>query len=784
MNYCIVGSVYLKEDNNLNIVLFLRDKNGKRTKKLFPYLPYFFVREEHLSSLKKYIDTIEIESIVNTETGFRGVDGSKLVKVTVKDPYIISQLNNLIRSSNNPILLYESNIFFHYRFLIDKGLTTGISDNCQPVEVESRHKKIFIDIEVLSDKEPKNYLCPIIVIGIYDPNKKQYHSIYSGKSFPINLEILKTEPKEIILYPCKDEEELISTFARTWLDLEPDVVVSFSPFDMEYIVKRMNFLGISSSFLSPVYNIAWRRNLHIHGIHIIDYAELYRKVFGEPVWNTLDYISKNELGYGKLEISSISQEWKNDFRKVVEYNLRDVELLKDLEDEIGLIQNFLLLIWSVTGLDLSDCLIPNRIGDILHFRQVKGQYKFLNESQIYGERYSGAIVICEYPGLHENVAVLDWNELYPTIMEDFHISFDTYDPFGDIKITRSIGFTSSRKGCTVELMKPFRERRKLIKIQIKETSVKKERDRLKLLSAAVKSIINAEYGLYGQRTKNFVSRFYDPNIAGAITLIGRETLLQAKNIIHEIGYVLLYADTDSLFIKLKTNDPSEILDIKDKIEIYIKSYISKKYNVQSSLRLDLECVFKKVLILTKKRYDGITSSGERIIKGLNIIRKDTARITVEEQKKVGELRLSGEKVSIIRKYINDLYVKVKKGNVTIEDIAVKGRCSKEHYKKANRNWKAIEYSKKRKIDVESGERFFWLYVYPKEEITLVFLDGTRKNYEANVIAFKDPTDFPEDLNIDFKKMAEFTIINPLKRYIEEEQNINKERPLTDYFGET
>jgi DNA polymerase I len=757
----------------------LRDKNGKRTKRLFPYLPYFFVREEHLSSLKKYIDTIETGAIVNTEYGFRGVDGSKLVKVTVEDLYIISQLNNIIRSSNNPILLYESNIYFHYRFLIDKHLITGISDSFEPVEVESRHKKIFIDIEVLSDKEPKNYYYPIIVIGIYDSCKAQYHIIYSGKSFPINLEVLKTEPRNVTIYPCKDEEELISTFAKVWLDLEPDVVVSFSPFDMEYIVKRMNFLGISSSFLSPVYNIAWRRNLHVHGIHIIDYAELYRKVFGEPVWDTLDYISKNELGYGKLEISSVSQEWKNDFRKVVEYNLRDVELLKDLEDEIGLIQNFLLLIWSVTGLDLSDCLIPNRIGDILHFRQVKGQYRFLNESQISGEKYSGAIVICEYPGLHENVAVLDWSELYPSIMEDFHISFDTYDPFGDIKITRTIGFTSSKKGCTVELMKPFRDRRKQIKDQIKKTSNKKERDRLKLLSAAIKSIINAEYGLYGQKTRNFSSRFYDPNIAGAITLIGRETLLQAKNIIHEIGYILLYGDTDSLFVQLKTNDPQEILDIKDKIETSIKSYILNKYNVQSSLRLDLECVFKKVLILTKKRYDGITTSGERIIKGLNIIRKDTARITVEEQKKVGELRLSGEKMSNIKKYIKDLYDKVKRGKVTLEDISVKGRCSKEHYSRANRNWKAVEYSKKRNIEIEPGERFYWVYVCPKESILLKFPDGKSKEYEANVIAFKDPLDFPKDLYIDYKKMADFTIIQPLKRYIEE--NINKERPLSDYW---
>ena len=779
-NYCIVSSSYVKDNSDLDIVLLLRDKEGKRTKRFFPFLPYFFVREEQFKILKLYLDKIDDNCILSTSFGFRGIDGSKLEKIVVNDPNTISQMNSSVREDNNPVLLYESNLFFHYRFLIDNGFITGITEDNNPVEVESRHKRIFIDIEVLSEKEPRNFIYPIIIIGIYDPLLKEYHSIFTGKSFQINPEIFKTEPRRTILHPCSNEEELISTFAEVWNKLEPDVVVSFSPFDMEYLVHRMSLLGISPSFLSPIFKITWTRKLHVHCLHILDYAELYRKVFGEPVWNTLDFISKKELGYGKLEISSIPKEWKNDYRKVVEYNLRDVELLKDLEDEIGIIDNYLMLIWSVTGLDLMDCLIPNRVGDILHLREIKGEYIFPNESQATGERYYGALVLCENPGLHQNVAIFDWTELYPTLMEDFHMSFDTFDPYGDIKLRNGIGFTSSKIGCTVALMKPFRKWRQEIKERIKISSGK-ERARLKLLSSAIKAIINAEYGLYGQKIKNFVSRLYDPRIAGAITFVGREILLQAKKIIQDMDYTLIYADTDSLFILLKTeNLEEEALKIKTIIETSIKDYLFKRYHVQSSLRLDLGNIFKKLLILTKKKYQGVTLSGENIVVGLNIIQKNTAKITLEEEQKVGKMRLDGEKISVIKKYIDKLFDNVKRGNVPIEEIIVKGRCKERQYKVANRNWKAIEYAHKRNIDVEYGNRFYWLYIYPKENITLRFTNGKSKTYPANVIAFNDPKELPANIFIDYKKMANYVILKALKRYIEGDENSINQKLLSDY----
>lgn len=1100
MAHCVVGASYVR-DNGPQVVLMLRSESGERSQLRFPYSPYFFINQNDLKLFKEVAPTTGLEKFTY-QTGYHGVDGAKLLKVIVSDPYVVGAMNKAVLGTE--IKLYESNIPFHSRFMIDKGYMTGIDVSTRlPVECESRHRIVYIDIEMLADKAPEEPMYPIVVVGIYDSQTRVYHSIFVGSDFSINLEVLKTEPRAVVRYPCRTEEELYSIFAQLWSRIEPDVVVSFSPFDMTNIVKRMNILGIDVSFLSPIFNVVSRDRLHIHCVEIVDYAELYRKVFGEPVWNTLDYISNKELGYGKLPMPSVVEGWKNNYRGVVEYNLRDVELLKDLEDKLGLIQDYLLFIWRNTGLSFSDCLIPNRIGDILHLRHVAGKEIFLSVSDRFGRRYTGALVVCDKPGLYENVVVFDWNELYPGIMDAFHMSYDSFNPFGDIQVMEGVGFTSTVHGTTNEIMVPLRKHRQEVKAMAKAASPE-DKHRYKMFNAAIKVIINGLYGLYGQKTKTFTSRFYDPRIAGAITFVGRDILVHAKQILGEIGYHLVYADsvrantpmvirrngkleiipikearvgdetitekgwttifnvipkevkkrmyrietydgvvevtedhslvnneylpkypkdiikgetlgyfeynlvtieekvdediawllgyfvadgtagdyrttckkvsvhfdsqdislikktktilekagfkssvssypsnitaggmvhrlnvlspvkskaleyfmmcyneehekiipkiilnssknsmkhflegyldgdgsnknkeniwkatdtalvifglhilakkiglksryevyngqrrrrdylrnirfvrdindkrlhkdsmvkkvtdigineeivydletdnhhfsaggillhnTDSLFIQLKGTE-NEVEYLRNAIQDGIFKYVKDRYHIDSKFRLDLEYIFKKVMILAKKRYHGITFSGEKIVKGLNIVRKDVASITVVEQEKVGDMRLSGVPVPEIHRYILDLYNAVSNGKVPLKDIAVMGRCSKSQYAVVTRNQKAVEYANRREIDIGVGERFYWIYLKPVEQFIVPAVEKKDKPkiIEADVIAFKDPDKFPKGLVIDYKRMADYTIRSPLMPYIGSEKDI-KDRRLTEYFG--
>jgi DNA polymerase elongation subunit (family B) len=805
---CIVGCSYVRDDQSKpQIVLTLRDEQLKRIKVFVPFTPYFFVREEDYPTLTSYVSNALKKSIQKVEYGFIGIDGNKLVKLFMSDPSNIGDLNR----ETLGIPLYESNIPFHYRFLIDTNVITGIDttdfrsgqtigiSKIKPVDVKPRHKVAFIDIEVLKNSKPLPSKDPVIVIGIYDCTNNEYHSIFIGKDFEINLEnTLVTSPRVVIKHPCQDENELFATFGSVWSKIGPDIISSFTPFDMTYLIDRMGFLGIDSNFLSPIFRVTRGRDLKVHCLQIVDYAELYRKVFGEPVWNTLDFVANKELrdkngnSYGKLSIADIVSTFKTDYTKIVEYNLRDVELLKDIEDEMALIKNYLLFVWSVTGLDLYDCLIPNRIGDILHFRHVKGKYIFYSESPMKKDKFEGGLVTGT-PGLHYNIAVLDWNELYPTIMETFHVSMDTFGSFGDIvvegKITEScnkVTYSTASPGWTNELMKPFRIRRQEIKRLAKETKDKVAKRHLKTLSAAIKVINNGLYGLYGQKTEHFTSRFYDPRIAGSIPFLGRQISEEAKKIVESIGYRLVYRDTDSLFIQLHGNDSNEIYTVRDAVQLGLAKYISDCYHIESKFRLDLEYIFAKVIVFTKKRYDGITTDGERVIKGLNIVRKDTAIITVVEQEKMGKMKMDGMTIGELRAYKDQKYNDVKHHRVPLEQIAVMGRCSKKKYPVINRNNKAIVYARSFGIEIEVEQRFYWLYIIPKDEIEMEYLDKKSgkwktKKVQADIIGFTSFDQIPNEVVIDYKTMAEFDIESPLSRYVEEEAKPLKQHLLSNYW---
>ena len=62
---------------------------------------------------------------------------------------------------------------------------------------------------------------------------------------------------------------------------------------------------------------------------------------------------------------------------------------------------------------------------------------------------------------------------------------------------------------------------------------------------AIKILMNSFYGVLGTPA----CRFYNPALANSITGLGRELLLWSKHWFEQAGYVVLYGDTDSLFVQ-------------------------------------------------------------------------------------------------------------------------------------------------------------------------------------------------------------------------------------------
>jgi len=812
LDFVITGVSYITSNKGTSVVLCTRDPKGRRIIFNRPYTPYFYFLQSEEKLIKHLIkrDRSLRGIITNEERYFYSTDGRKLVKAYVRFPYDVDLFSKKVehfnKKSSIKIHLYESNVYFGYRYLIDKEIYTSIDRDVNPIEYRNvnnknihsnfneyaRHRIMFMDIEVEGNEEwiEDTYKYPIIIIGLYDSYTDKYYQLYIG-SYTYEGEV------PVVLKGYKNEKDLLLGFRELYLSIFPDVIVTFSPFDVKYLINRFKKNKIDPSFLSPINKIT--RGPRITCVDILDFAKLYRIVFQEPLWNTLDYISKKELGYGKIELPGpIHEVWKKDPIFVLKYNLRDVKLLIDLEKKLRLIEAYVIPIWKITGLSFSDCLTPSKVGDILYLRrghQTKRVWR--NKSWIKGETYKGALVKA-IPGIYEYVAVLDWSELYPSLMETFHISWDTIGFTGGpkhVKIEGGLYFSLEQPGETIILMDPLRKVRRSIKEKLKDPSLSKEQRNLyKMLSSAYKAVINSLYGLYGFSggKEGFGSRVYEKAIASAITLMGRIVFKEVLRYCEEIGVKVVYGDTDSIFIMLNTDKyEEEAKELAENITNHISDFVKSNYKVESKLKLSLEYIFRRVIILTKKRYAGLTLSGEIVVKGLEIVRKNAAPITIEAEKEVLKILLKGGTIEEALQYRDKVYREVVSGKRSLSDIALRPKCSKVKYDTLTSNYKARiigEHFLKRPISPK--KRFYKLYLIENRSITKeVELKGQKevKRIPVNVIALPKITDFPKSLHVDFKKMAKVTVLKPINNLLDpltknrKKQKVFKDKDLTSFL---
>ena len=239
MKYCVCGAAYRIEGNDSIVMLSCRDLDGNRAILTDVYRPYFYTPVSYLKKLDKLRELYPSldDSIVDISYGFLSIDGASLAKITVTIPPIVGEFNRAVESNRRSIgyiPLYESHIPFELRYMIDKDIVTGVTDDLVPIEIQSNHRIMYLDIETttVEDKDIKRYIDPIIVIGIYDQYTDKYYEIYSSSCRIDSLEVDNIE-----LIPVSNEIELLKAFRDLYIKLDPDVIVTFTKFDMRYLIN-------------------------------------------------------------------------------------------------------------------------------------------------------------------------------------------------------------------------------------------------------------------------------------------------------------------------------------------------------------------------------------------------------------------------------------------------------------------------------------------------------------------------------------------------------------------
>ncbi|XP_037414948.1 DNA polymerase alpha catalytic subunit-like isoform X2 [Triticum dicoccoides] len=237
--------------------------------------------------------------------------------------------------------------------------------------------------------------------------------------------------------------------------------------------------------------------------------------------------------------------------------------------------------------------------------------------------YAGGLVLEPKKGLYDKyILLLDFNSLYPSIIQEFNICFTTVERSSDGNLPNLP--TSKATGVLPELLKSLVERRRMVKSWLKTASGLK-RQQFDIQQQALKLTANSMYGCLGFTS----SRFFAKPLAELITLQGREILQNTVNLVqNNLNLEVIYGDTDSIMIYTGLDDISKAKSIAGKVI----QEVNKKYRC---LEIDLDGVYKRMLLLKKKKYAAIKvaldgSLRENIErKGLDMVRRDWSLLSKE-----------------------------------------------------------------------------------------------------------------------------------------------------------
>ena len=382
-------------------------------------------------------------------------------------------------------------------------------------------------------------------------------------------------------------------------------------------------------------------------------------------------------------------------------------------------------------------------------------------------QYSGGLVLEPIPGLYDQIIlVMDFNSLYPSIIQEYNISFETVirkatQSFkeentwnnnnkknenkkknkADKKDDKKVEETNEDKtdeeksennefneddennenvedkirfktpfATLPSILKYLVEERKNVKNQQKIEKDKFKHSLLEIKQKSLKITANSLYGYLGYKN----SRFYAKEIAALITRQGRKILRNAANIVTKLGHTIIYGDTDSVMVNTNTQEIMKAVEIGKKL----RDAISKQYKL---LIMDIDGVFKSMLLLKKKKYACLKyippyteqSKIERELKGVDLVRRDWSPLSKNTGSKILDIILSGKSKDEIIVEIYDELKSVSKAidndQIDLKDYAITKQLAKniDEYN----DLKALPHVQVAKRLREQGKRNFQIHSF-------------------------------------------------------------------------
>lgn len=344
-------------------------------------------------------------------------------------------------------------------------------------------------------------------------------------------------------------------------------------------------------------------------------------------------------------------------------------------------------------------------------------------------KFQGGLVFEPEKGLHKNYTlVMDFNSLYPSIIQEFNICFTTverdqynltHDEERDLPAyPDKLGDQGVLPRLLNNLVTRRREVKKLLKDPKNSNFQKAQYD---IKQQALKLTANSMYGCLGYVN----SRFYAKPLAMLVTNKGREILMDTRQLAESIGLRVVYGDTDSVMIDTGADNFKDSIKIGEEFKIQV----NERYRL---LEIDIDNVFKRLLLHAKKKYAAMVSSidrktGEEVsvleVKGLDMRRREYCQLSKDISTFVLNKILSDsdpeQTLNEVYDYLEEMRLKIQNQEVEVSKYRINTKLSKDPNKYPNaKSMPQVQVALRLKKDgkvIKAGSVITYVITAPSDE---------------------------------------------------------------------
>jgi len=295
------------------------------------------------------------------------------------------------------------------------------------------------------------------------------------------------------------------------------------------------------------------------------------------------------------------------------------------------------------------------------------------------DKYKGGLVFDPEKGLYDkHILVMDFNSLYPSIIQEYNICFTTVDRSSSDRDKVPDVPEEQALGVLPRLISKLVQRRRQVKGLMKDknaTAVQKTQWDIK--QQALKLTANSMYGCLGYTR----SRFYARPLAMLTTFKGREILQSTKNLAESMSLQVIYGDTDSVMINTLADNYVAAIKIGNDF----KKRVNDRYRL---LEIDIDNVFQRLLLHAKKKYAAMNCilingklDTKMEVKGLDMRRREYCQLSKEASSKILNEVFKGEDTEVvverIHDYLRDFAEKMRAGQFPLAKYTIYTRLGKD-----------------------------------------------------------------------------------------------------------